>query len=255
MRQVARTWLVVACLLGGAVLTLGAPTPVVAENPCAPRAPTFAAEVRGQAWSGVVLGIKRQRRPAGGGWDTATITFRVERVYRDRPHVRRGAVDLAPGGVITIFGEGCSTHPALGLKRGDRYLFSTGTLWREPSWPGTNISTAAAWRLHGDRATLVKAMYFRNQRDELWPGFAEADTLAEVLAIVAPNAPATDAVTAPVPGVPSTGNGPPWPVALAGGAGAWLVLRRARRSGPPAAPADPRPLGGDHRAATTGRPI
>jgi hypothetical protein len=230
MRHVARTWLVAACLFGWAVLALGAPAPVVAENPCAPRAPTFAAEVRGQAWSGVVLGIVRQRRPPGGGWDTATITFRVERVYRDRPQRRRGAVDLMPGGVITIFGEGCSTHPALGLKRGGRYLVSAGTLWREPFWPGTNISPAAAWRLHGDRATLVTAMYDRDQWDELWPGFAEADSLAEVLAIVAPNAPATDAATAPLPGGPSTGTGPPWWVALlAGGSGAWLVLRRTRR--------------------------
>jgi hypothetical protein len=230
MRHVALAWLGVAGLLGGAVLALGAPVPVVAENPCAPRAPTFASEVRGQAWSGVVLGIVRQRRPAGGGWDTATITFRVERVYRDRPQGRRGAVDLVPGGVITIFGEGCSTHPALGLERGGRYLVSAGTLWREPSWPGTNISTAAAWRLHGDRATLVKAMYFRDQWSELWPGFAEADAVAEVLAIVAPNAPATDAATAPVPGGPSTGKGPPgWVALLAGGAGAWLVLQRARR--------------------------
>lgn len=225
MRHLALAWLGVAGLLGGAVLALGAPAPVAAENPCAPWAPSYPGEVRGQAWSGVVLRIERERRPAREGFDTATITFRVERVFRDKPQYRRGAVDLVPGRVITIVGESCSTHPALGLHRGARYLFSTAALRQEVSWPGRNISTSAAWRLDGDRASLVTEMYYRDWRDELWPGFAEADTLDEVLAIVAPNAPATDALAGPPPGPE-----PPWGLALlASIPGAWLALRRTRR--------------------------
>jgi hypothetical protein len=226
MRQGARAWLVVAGLLGGAVLALGAPAPIAAENPCAPWAPEGPREVRGQAWSGVVLRIERERRPAREGFDTATITFRVERVYRDHPEARRGAVDLAPGRVIMITGESCTRHPAPGLHRGNRYLLSTSTLHQEVTWPGNNIDTTAAWRLDGDRATLVTAMYYRHQRNELWPGFAEADTIAEVLAIVAPNAPATDALAGPPPAWPE----PPWGLALlAGIPGAWVVLRRTGR--------------------------
>ena len=70
----------------------------------------------------------------------------------------------------------------MGFEVGGRYLVSAASIFRE----GTPRPTTAAWRLRGSDAEFVQGMY-RDAR--LWAGFAEADTLVEALAIVAPMAP------------------------------------------------------------------
>ncbi len=228
MRHLALAWLGVAGLLGGAVLALGAPAPVAAEDICGPSAPANPGAIRGQAWIGVVVDIERHEPRNPARYDWAAITFRIEQVVRDAPRMGPGTVRIGGADVITLRVGSCDGHRDLGLQRGGRYLVSTRAILEPGDRPGTGFifaSMTVAWELYGDVARLQDDMYYRDWRDELWPGFAEADTLADVLAIVAPNAPATDALAGPQPGPE-----PPWGLALlAGIPGAWLVLRRTRR--------------------------
>lgn len=149
-------------------------------------------------------------------WD-----FAVERVFagEDRPVQGPGAVAIVPGRTTTLDGR---CYPPRHLHVGQRYLISKADL-------GTFSSmSTVAWELDAnDRVHLVRQYGSRH----LDPRIAEPTTLAEAVALMAPNAvlPPTDVASSGSPGDEAT------PLLLAGafapGALTWIWRCGRRRRG------------------------
>ena len=183
-----------ATLLAGlaCLLVLSAPSPVAAEYTCGPTAPAKPAWVIGQAWSGRVLDIERQK-PVGRE-KIVMIRFRIDRVYRRTEQEDWPAgIAFEPGETIRILSSSCYGAKDYGFVPGRRYLVSTNELGTTAPRYGSARTffhgSMAAWELHRDAARFVREAYRRAP----WRGFGRANTLDEALAIVAPGLPATDA--------------------------------------------------------------
>jgi hypothetical protein len=191
-------------VLAGLVLAAGliAAHPVAAEPTCRQVMPDHASDASGYTFRATVTGFRLQgERPP-----LTFITLAIKKVYANRD-----SDQLQAGATIEIYSNLCDGFGQLGLEVRDEILMSTAWL------DGGNTSTwnTAVWHVHGNRLRLAilkgedfgKIWYTADRR------IADADSLLEALALVAP-----DALGVPDTATETTRKSPVpvWPFFLAG---------------------------------------
>jgi hypothetical protein len=167
-------------LLAGLALAAGlvAAHPVAAEPICRQAMPDHASDASGYTFRATVTGFRLQGEP----WDPPLTFIRlaIKRVYANRDSEL-----LQAGATIEIYSNPCDGFGQLGLAVRDEILMSTA--WIDGG--DTSTWNTAVWHVHGDRLRLAilqgedvgKIWYTADRR------IAEADTLREALALVAPD--------------------------------------------------------------------
>lgn len=201
-----------------ALLATGMVQPAMAEDVCPVTVPRTAADVRGTAWSGVVIRDEPTAPIDDTGYQPWIVTFDVTGVYARDPAAQLPfEQQLVAGQRFRVAVSNCGGRGDLGMAVGNRYLVTTGEFIGDLPL----FSRTAAWRLHGQDARLVN-MYGRTITTGPLLG---ARTLGEALGLVAPNAlPPTEAAG------PAASNGvAPWPLLAAAliGAALWILRRRS----------------------------
>lgn len=161
----------------GLVGHLGSPGPVAAEY-CRPVMPDHPLDASGYTFRATIAAV----RAKGGSPRLTYITMAIDKVYADRDSGR-----LRAGATIEIYSNPCDGFGLLGLAVGDDIVMSTGAL---EAADGPATWNTALWRVTGNGLHLLvlnvppfeKAWYTADRR------IAHADTLREVLALVAPTA-------------------------------------------------------------------
>jgi hypothetical protein len=201
-------------------LFLIATAPVTAEDPviCERRAPTAITGVRGFTWSGIVT-----RAHAN-----APVEFTIDHVYAQRVDEESSAPkSFKAGGTLVLANNTCQYIS--GFEAGGRYLVSTYRLVASgpDSSYGPTSETTVAWEIGVGPMSLVD-MY--ENVHQLAPQLRQATTIADVLELVAPNAP-------PPTDTPIAEPAPPGdlvpPLVLGSGlaVGGWLTRRLRSRGG------------------------
>lgn len=164
----------VALALGGG---LWSPGPVAAEY-CRPVMPDHAHDASGYTFRATIAAV----RVKGGAARLTYIAMAVDKVYANRD-----SIHLRAGSTIEIYSNPCDGFGLLGLAVGDDVVMSTGSL---EAVDGPATWNTAVWRVTGNGLHLLvlnvppfeKAWYTADRR------IAHADTLRQVLALVAPGA-------------------------------------------------------------------
>jgi hypothetical protein len=199
----ARSIGVAILLVGLAVMGgLGVPEPASAEF-CRPVMPDHARDARGYTFRARISVIRLE----GSDPSLTYVTMAIDKVYANRDSQR-----LRAGTRIEVYSNPCDGFALLGLQVNDEILMSTKYL-EAGDGPGT--WNTALWRIDGDRLRL--AVLTGEGFDKIWfttdRRIAEADTLREALALVAPAA-----VGMPDTATIGTSESrlPAWPAFLAG---------------------------------------
>jgi hypothetical protein len=156
---------------------LGGPEPVLAEY-CRPVMPDHARDARGYTFRARITDIRME----GTDPSLTYVTMAIEKVYANRDSQR-----LRAGTSIEVYSNPCDGFALLGIEVNDEILMSTKYL-EAGDGPGT--WNTALWRVEGERLRLAvlkggdfgKVWYTADRR------IANADTLREALALVAPSA-------------------------------------------------------------------
>lgn len=181
---------------------LGGPEPVLAEY-CRPVMPDHARDARGYTFRASITGIRLE----GTDPSLTYVTMAIEKVYANRDSQR-----LRAGTSIEVYSNPCDGFALLGLEVNDEILMSTKYL---EDGEGPRTGTTALWHVDGDRLRL--AVLNGEEFEKIWftadRRIANADTLREALALVAPEASgmpdtATDGI--------DESRAPAWSVILAG---------------------------------------
>jgi len=211
----SRAFLAIGAVVLGVASSLGIPSPASAEY-CFWWMPKRASDAIGATFRGHVNGIRTD------GLATF-VTFDVDVVYADG-----GDRQLIEGQRLKLGSTPCDGFALVGLHEGDEILFSTRDLQGQDGG-GPRVWDTAIWRIESGRLRLL-VMSHPDEVDDFDPWqsgdrrIAHVDTIDEALALVGPNAPSTDTLSAEPPRP-----GPPVGLVAIGLGGLIVGLRRFRR--------------------------